>query len=136
MNILIIDDVPKFKVHTAIEYLKSQSVDFNCEIMENCCDGLRYLRKNSNEIDLVIVDLGLPFYEDETKYNELEGLIIIEEIKRLNLNIPIIINSTTKLPDEEQYLKTFKDNGIIVEHVDALYGGWLYDFIQDNFMNN
>lgn len=129
MNILIVDDTPKFKVDNAIEYLKSQNVNFTYEITESCCSGLRYLRNHSNEIDLIIVDLGLPFYDNGSNYDELNGLRIISEIDRLDLNIPIIINSTTKIPNEEQYLKLLRDCGLIIEHVEELYGGCLYDFI-------
>jgi len=131
MNILIVDDMPNIKVTNAIDYLKSQNLNFNYEITKSSSSGLLYLRNHSNEIDLLILDLGLPLYDNGSDYSELEGLFIIEEIDRLELSIPIIINSSTKIPDEEQYLKDLRDCGIIIEHVKELYGEWLHEFIQN-----
>lgn len=130
INILIVDDMPEIKIANAIEYLKSQNLDFNYEIIKNVRSALLYLHQHSNEIDLAIVDLGLPFYADSSDYGELEGLTIVDEILRLELSIPVIINSTTKIPNEEQYQKDFENINSTIEHVEELYGSWLHDFIQ------
>lgn len=132
INILIVDDMPEFKVYSTINYLKSQKLDFKYEICKSCSSGLKYLHTHRNEIDLLILDLGLPFYDSGSDYSPLEGLVFIEEVHRLNLQIPTIVNSTTSIPNEADYEKHFKENNNIFVHVPVLEGDWLYEFIQNN----
>ena len=143
MNIFIVEDQPRFKVEPALEYLKLKKVKFDYKLFSSVCGALRYLRNNFSEVDLAIIDLGLPWFEGEPIENKIEGLDVIYEIMHKNfeenLNIPIIINSTTKIEGangetEEEYFKDYfgEDFKIKIEHVDCLKGSWLYEFLQNN----
>lgn len=133
MNICIIEDQPKFKVQEAINYLKEKKIKFNYIIFKNSSSALQYLMTNLSNINLIILDLGLPKLENGNYYNKYEGLFILNKILSKTKKIPIIINSTTAIhtedyTNEKEYLKNL--NPAIVEHIDRLTGYYLYEFIK------
>ena len=137
MNILFVDDVPDFKVNDTINYLETNKIKFSYKICKSINSSLRYLVSNKNEIDLIVLDLGLPrFYDNHNfkYYYPYGGLEIIDEMFRKKLfNIPIIINSTTKLElsdntTEKEFFSFYSP--IFIEHVDKLEGEWLVKFIK------
>lgn len=130
MKILFIDDYPETKVQLAIDCLKYKKIEFDYVIVKCLIEAFRYLNQNSNEIDLVVLDLGLPLYSDGSDYSNLLGLEIVDEIKRLNITAPIIINSTTEIPNEDDYLNNLRERGITIEHVEFLTGKYLIEFLQ------
>lgn len=130
MKILFIDDSPETKVQLAIDCLKYKKIEFDYVIVKCLIEAFRYLNQNSNKIDLIVIDLGLPLYSDGSDYSNLLGLEIVDEIKRLNITAPIIINSTTEIPNEDNYLNNLKERGIIIEHVEFLTGKYLIEFLQ------
>lgn len=133
MNILFIDDQPHSKLTHLIYYLKqSHTDDFTYEIKESVNSACRYFVEHLTEINLVIVDLGLPMFDDGKNYNSLNGLKIVETILRKTINIPIIINSTTHIPDEAIYLQKFKNKNAKIAHVDFVHVDWLTHFIKNN----
>ena len=131
MNILFVDDRPEFKVQYAIEYLKRKNLNFNYEILKSVNSALRYLANPSNKFDLAIVDLGLPQFDNGQGYGQLKGLIIVNEIFIRDMDIPIIINSTTEIPNEKEYLKQFTDDtpNAIVKHMEFLDLNWITEFV-------
>lgn len=101
LRILFIDDQPDFKVLPAINYLENKKIDFSYEIIKSAVCAMRYIFKNADNIDLIVLDLGLPLYEnDYSEYDKLEGIFIISQLLRKNLKIPVIINSETDIPNE------------------------------------
>lgn len=143
MNILIVEDQPKLKVEPALDYLKSEKVKFDYTICSSVHSALRYIQDNLSKVDLAIIDLGLPFFDGEPVKGKIEGMDIVFEISDKNyednLNIPIIINSTTKIEGvngetEEEYFKAYfgEEFKKKIEHVDCLEGPWLYEFLQNN----
>lgn len=138
MNILFVDDVPDFKVKDTINYLETNKIKFSYNICKSINSALRYLVSNKNNINLIILDLGLPQFDDDNNfkyYYPYGGLEIIDEMFRKKLfNIPIIINSTTKfIPsdgrEEKEYLNSYY-SPIFIEHVDKLDGEGLLKFIK------
>lgn len=132
MNILFIDDHPESKVKEAINYL-SDKVKFNYTILKSSSSALFYISQHLNEVDLVVVDLGLPRFDNGHDYDKMAGWNIVESILLETLSIPIIINSTTKIEPctgqtEEEYFKFY--HPAIIKHVFSLEGKWLYDFIE------
>ena len=103
MKILFIDDNPLGKVTPIIEYCKHQQIDFSYEIVQSVNSAIKYIFSNLNEIDLIVSDLGLPRYDDGSDYGILNGLDILDELIRKNVTIPIIINSTTDIPNLRKY---------------------------------
>jgi len=131
MHILIVDDWPERKVQHAIQYLKSKKIDFTYEIVKSYNSAGRYVLKHLDEIDLAIVDLGLPRFDNGESYDKLEGLFVVEMILREKISIPIIINSTTEIPNEEEYFERYTDRNAIIKHVQFLDGEWLSEFIKN-----
>ena len=130
MNILFVDDYPEIKVRQAIEYLERKGLDFTYTIVKSYHSAVKYLSKNLKNTDLAVIDLGLPIYENGDGYSKLEGVNLISLICWRNNKTPIIINSTTEIPDEEEYLKPYIEEGANIQHVKNLYGEWLYEFVK------
>jgi len=129
MHILIVDDCPEFKVQHVIRYFESKKLDFSYEIVKSYHSASKYIAEHVNEIELAIVDLGLPMFDNGENYNELEGLVIVDRILRKKISIPIIINSTTEIPNEAEYFERYTNRNAIIKHVQFLDGKWLIDFI-------
>lgn len=138
MNIVFVDDRPIAKVDGAINYLR-RKFDFDYQILFSENEALYYISKNISDIDLIVLDLGLPiFKKDYSDYHEFAGYEILNEIiMRLNVtDIPIIINSTNRIEfydgrSEEEHFKEDYPKAII-EHVEYLDGEWLEEFIKKN----
>ena len=133
MNILFVENKPEFKIKEAIAYLETNKINFSYNICKSINSALRYLINNKKEIDLIVLDLGLPiFYDDDNleHYKEYGGLDIINEMcRKAVFNIPIIINSATCLDTKitkEYYSK------IVIKQVDRLDGEWLLQFIKND----
>lgn len=129
MHILIVDDWPEIKVQHAIQYLKSKKIDFTYEIVKSYNSAGRYIARHFNEIDLAIVDLGLPTFDNGESYDKLQGLFVVEMIFRKKISIPVIINSTTEIPNVEEYFERYTDRNAVIQHVNSLDGEWLIEFI-------
>lgn len=70
---------------------------------------LRFITENHERIDGIILDLGLPIFND-TVTNPLAGLRVVKELKRLGINIPVLINSSTSVENlNEEYPFVFKE---------------------------
>ena len=130
MNILFVDDLPEFKVQRAIDYMKEHGLEFTYEIAKSVNSAGRYLVKHKDQIDLAVIDLGLPWFDDGDSFDKLNGLIVVAQILRYKVNIPVIINSTTEIPKEGEFLKPYTEKGAIVQHVQALDGKWLVEFVK------
>ena len=130
INIVIVDDNPEFKVLHAMKYLEERDFVFQYEIFTSVNESLRYILQHFKTIDLIILDLGLPLLPDEYCYDRLNGLQILQRMCYKKINIPVIINSDTKIPTELEYFKSLRDTGMIIEHVESLNGNWLEDFIK------
>ena len=129
MNILFIEDMPEFKIKKITNQL---DMHFCYEIISNSSSALRHLFTSVKEIDLIILDLGLPFSEDGNGYNKLEGLFIIEELIRKNFKVPLIINSMTEIPNEEELFEKYQKHCGIIKHVSDLDSNYLMKFIKEN----
>lgn len=141
MHILFIEDMPEYKVVHLIDFLKYKKIDFTYEICKSVNSALRYCVLNKDKIDLIILDLGLPRFDDSNTvsfvYDEYAGLDIINEIcyeKKIR-NIPIIINSETDIKptdddiDEKKWFELNFGPDVIIEHEKRLTGEILLEFI-------
>lgn len=135
MNILFVDDTPESKIQEAIDYLISKQVKFSYSIYLSSNRALRFISTHLNEVDLAVIDLGLPLFDGSHNYQEIGGLEIIENILIETLDIPIIINSSTTIEfangeTEKEHFNYF--HPAIIEHVPLLDGKWLYEFLNKN----
>lgn len=133
MHILFVDDSPAIKVQNAIDFLKRNTeLDFTYEIIGNVEDSFSYIEEHKEEISLMVVDLGIPVNSKGEDYDSLNGMNVISYGITYAKNIPIIINSTTKMPDESEFLSNCQKMGVTIEHVQYLDGEWLLSFIKEN----
>ena len=137
MHILFIEDMPEYKVVHLIDFLKYKKIDFTYEICKSVNSALRYCVLNKDKIDLIILDLGLPRFDDSNIFSDYAGLDIINEIcyiKKIR-NIPIIINSETEIKptdddiDEKKWFELNFGPDVIIEHEKRLTGEILLEFI-------
>lgn len=131
LHILFVEDSPMFKIQHAIKHLEEENIVFTYEIIGSVNNACKYLLNPPTKIDLAIIDLGLPQFDNGSNYKELNGLSIIEEMLRKNINIPTIINSSTKIPNEEEIMEQYKTKKTLIRHVDFLDGKWLNEFIHE-----
>ena len=135
LNILIVDDIPHLKVDPALDYLKYyDKLEFNRIYTEDVNSALRYIKSNSDKIDFIILDLGLPLIKDGD-LEALCGLYVLQFMVRYKYRIPVIINSSTSIPNEEELIDDLKDAKIEVTHVKSLNPDWLSHFIKFDLPN-
>lgn len=127
-NILVVDDLAEFKVSSALNHLKNCGIKFKCEYAETVNEANRYIKNHSDSIHLIILDLGLPLIQGGD-YDPLNGLYVLQFMKRYKIKIPVIINSSTAIPDEQDLLEECSDASLVVKHVSSLEGDWLKQFI-------
>lgn len=132
MHIMFVDDTPYEKVDHLIRYLKEHCDEFasngTYDVIKSSDSAIRYLKEHENDIDLAVVDLGLPKNDDGDNYHILRGLDIIDEICNNHPKIPVIINSVTDVP--KQKLQQYADSGLIVKHCKPLLSQKLIRFMQ------
>ena len=92
MKILIVED-DLYKRNKVIDILKEVNVQYKAEQAIN--PALRYIFNHHEKIDGIILDLGIPKFENDVgiKNIPLGGLCVPREMLRLGFNIPILINS-------------------------------------------
>ena len=94
MKILIVED-SMCKREQLVEFLEKEKVEF--EVCEYVNTALRYIRANKANVAGIILDLGLESMPGAYDANPYRGLDVVREMKRLKLDIPVLINSTTEL---------------------------------------
>lgn len=100
MKVLIVED-SESKRKQLTDFLTRESIEF--ETCEYVNDALRYIYYNKENISGIILDLGLQWAMDDNDYALDRGLDIVYELDRINLNIPILINSTTFVGMLDEY---------------------------------
>ena len=113
MHILFIEDMPEYKVVHLIDFLKYKKIDFTYEICKSVNSALRYCVQNKDKIDLIILDLGLPRFDDSNIFSDYAGLDIINEIDI----------------DEKKWFELNFGPDVIIEHEKRLTGEILLEFI-------
>jgi len=94
MKILIVDDYPETKCWGIIEELKKRKIEY--EIVKAINPALRKIVLDEIDIDGIILDMGLPIYEEKTMLEKNGGDRILRELKRRKINIPVLIFSETQ----------------------------------------
>jgi len=92
MKVLIVEDDPR-KQECIADFLKSRNIDMHLEKAVN--PGVRYACEHKDEISGIILDLGLTTEDYSTDYEWENGIELIVELAKKNINIPILINSST-----------------------------------------
>lgn len=93
-KILIVED-EHFKRENIEQFLRKKQISY--ETIEYVNPALRYIFFNHDNISGIILDLGLRTFKGSNDYSHTRGLNIVYEITRKRLNIPILINSSTRI---------------------------------------
>ena len=84
-----------YKREQLVEFLEKEKVEF--EVCEYVNTALRYIRANKENIAGIILDLGLESMPGAHDANPYKGLDVVNEMKRIKIDIPVLINSTTEV---------------------------------------
>ena len=108
MKILIVED-DKDKRLFLESYLKKQGIKFYS--FDSVNPAIKHAVKYSNDINGIVLDLGLTSYTDSDDYSFTKGLNLVRELTRKGIKIPILINSSTyiNLPELMQSHSNVKD---------------------------
>lgn len=105
--IVLVEDNTE-KANSIITTLEREGVEYYQLSALN--PALKFITKEFKKIDGIILDLGLPRFENGRVENIYSGLEIIEELKSLEINIPILINSSTLIDiDEKEFPFVFTE---------------------------
>ena len=130
-KILFVEDLPKLKLGMLMDWLNYKNVRFEYKLVGSIAEAKCYLHNRNNKVDLVITDMGLPLFKDEQVMDLLQGMDIIHDMERLNDKVPVIINSTTKIPNFEEIKAEFDMRGQELYKVDNIneMSEWLMNFL-------
>lgn len=104
---LVLVEDREYKAKNIIEVLEREGIEYIQFKAQN--PSLKYISENSDDIDAIILDIGLPLFENSNNYNIDAGKEILQELKRLNFNIPVLICSEQLFHiDEKEYPFVFK----------------------------
>ena len=130
LNILVVDDIPGLKTNFAFDYLRYHDrLELNCEYVTDVNSANRYIKENTDKINFIILDLGLPILKNGDLAPR-NGLMVLQFMKRYKINIPVIIVSTTEIPNEDELIEDLKEVGINMTHLKALDQYWLSHFVK------
>ena len=108
MKILIVEDDREKRLF--LEYnLKKKNIEI-C-LFSSVNPAIRYVVQYANQIDGIILDLGLTSYDSSDDYSFTKGLNLVKELTRKRIEIPILINSSTyvNLPNLMESNSNVKD---------------------------
>ena len=98
MKILIVED-DNFKFSMIYCLLRDKNIEHEWFLSVN--SALKYISEHQNDVSGIILDLGLTTYSDSNDYDDVRGLDLVKELTRKEINIPVLINSTTEIELEE-----------------------------------
>ena len=130
-KILIVEDQPELKVEMLINILKIERVKFEYEIVGSVTSAKRYLANRKNKVDVIIMDLGLPTFDGEFVSNLLEGSKLIDDLDYFDVKCPVVINSTTSIPNFEGKKSEWERNGLEIYKTDFILNmrNWFINFL-------
>lgn len=96
MKILIVDDCPETKCFGVIEECKKRQIEIVIEKAINPALQRIFLNEES-QIDGIILDMGVPIYENGRIESSNGGERILRELERRKIEIPVLVFSETSL---------------------------------------
>ena len=93
MKILIVDDYAETKCSGIITECKKRGIEY--EIAKGRNSALRRIICKEQNIDGIVLDMGIPVWDNEFTEDEREGDDVLRELHRKKYNIPVLILSTT-----------------------------------------
>ena len=93
MKILIVDDQAELKCSGIIKECEKRGVEVEIAKVRN--SALLRIILQKQDIDGIVLDMGIPIYDDEFTEDEREGDDVLRELHRKKYKIPVLIFSTT-----------------------------------------
>lgn len=130
-KILFIEDRPDLKLYLLFDWFKYKGISVEYEVVESVVEAKRYLSNKQNAPDLIVTDLGIPHFKGERVTNLLEGMEIIYDMRRFNTEAPVIINSTTVIPNFDSVKAEYDIRGQKLYKVNSIMDmkEWFMDFL-------
>ena len=94
MRIVVVED-DKNKREFVAMYLETNNIEMVS--FTSIMPAIKYVTQHFKEVSGIVLDLGLVSYDDSYDYDSEKGLILVEELTRKKIEIPILINSTTEI---------------------------------------
>jgi CheY-like chemotaxis protein len=97
-RVLFIDDDVK-RIESHIEMMRIEGYDV--EIQRSSQKGLEEFRTHKDNYDIIILDIMMPrgeFTQEETKYGRITGLVLLEKLREMSKDIPIIVLTVVRDP--------------------------------------
>lgn len=116
---LVLVEDREYKAKNIIKVLEREGIEYIQFKAQN--PSLKYISENPDDIDAIILDIGLPLFENSNNYNIDAGKEILQELKILNFNIPVLICSEQLFYiDEKEYPFVFKTRMFHSDDVETL----------------
>jgi len=130
-KILFVEDQPEWKLSALFDWLKFSNVSFQYEIVESVTAARRYLARKNTKVDLVVTDLGLPRFDGERVTNPMMGLELVDNMWHINAEVPVIINSTSYIPNFNEFKEDYDFRKQQLYKVDSLMEmkDWFVEFL-------
>jgi CheY-like chemotaxis protein len=121
MKILIADDIPEIKCESIIKECDTRGI--SVEFTKSINRTLGYVLCHGKDINGIILDMGLPWNEDEIQIDKKGGDSVLRELKRSKYNIPVLIFSDTasELKDSCNFVFAQMTSWNIVEEEKKFY---------------
>ena len=132
-KILFVEDQPDYKLHVFICWIKLKNIKVEYLILGSINEAKKYLSTTNEKIDLVVTDLGLPRFRGERVENSLQGVELVRFLPKFNSKIPVIIYSTTDIPNFNLIKKEYDSRGQELYKVKSILDmrDWLEVFLID-----
>lgn len=132
-KLLIVEDQPELKVEMLLRLLETNQIKFEYEIVNSVTSAKLYLHKRANEVDIIIMDLGLPTFDGEMVTNLLEGVNLIYDLEDFDIKVPVVINSTTDIPNFEKQKSEWEMRGLEIYKTDYILNmiQWFFKFLSE-----
>lgn len=101
MKILIVDDHAETKCFGIIKECEKRGIEV--EIKKGRNSALRRIICEDQDIDGIILDMGIPVFDNEFTEDEREGDDVLIELDREEYNIPVLIFSTTESKYKDEF---------------------------------
>ena len=106
--IAIIDDHPEIKCRNIIGTLIEKEIEF--EFFKSINSFLKAVHSYHERYCGIILDMQLPQYDDEPfSLKEDGGESILKRLSSRNIDIPVLLNTSTYVPEEKFLLQHYKN---------------------------
>lgn len=114
-----------------MQWFKLKNIRVEYEIVGSVTEAKRYLCNKDNKLDLIVTYLGLPVFKGERVKNSLAGMDIVFDMYKFNTDVPVIINSTTVVPNFDYAKEKYDSRSQSLYKVDSIMDmkEWLMDFL-------